>query len=89
MHRIDLKGFYLKLLLAYSKKIKIGKATYCFSCVIKQPKTIAHKMWQRVSHFKLCAYGLPGFSIKAVKEIGYIFSVCKIAFGFKENRLLC
>ena len=71
------------------KQKKRGRTTGNFGGVIKQRKTIAHKMWKRVSHLELCAECFPGFSIKAVKEISYIFFIGKIAFSFKENRVLC
>ena len=71
------------------KKIKSGGTSCYFGGVVKQRKTIAHKMWKRVSHLKLCAQCFPGFSIEAVKEISYIFFVGKIALGFKEDRVLC
>ena len=51
------------------KEIKRGGTTGYFGGVVKQGKTIAHKMWKRVSHLELCAECFPGFSIKAVKEI--------------------
>ena len=67
------------------KEIKSGGTTGYFGGVVKQRKTIAHKMWKRVSHLKLCAKCFPGFSIKAVKEICYILFVGEIAFGFRKS----
>ena len=37
------------------KEIKSGGTTRYPGGVVKQRKTIAHKMWKRVSHLKLCA----------------------------------
>ena len=37
------------------KEIKSCGATGNFGGVVKQRKTIAHKMWKRVSHLKPCA----------------------------------
>lgn len=37
------------------KEIKSGGTTGYFAGVVKQRKTIAHKMWECVSHFKCCA----------------------------------
>ena len=36
------------------KEIKSGGTSGYFGGVVKQRKTIAHKMWKRVSHLKLC-----------------------------------
>ena len=37
------------------KEIKSCGTTGYFAGVVKQRKTITHKMWKRVSHLKLCA----------------------------------
>ena len=70
------------------KKIERGGPTDYFGGVVKQRKTIAHKMWKRVPHLKCCAECFPGFSIKAIKEICFIFFVGEIACCFKEDGVL-
>src|SRR6187402_2525278 len=81
---ILLRNFILDM-----KEIKISEATDIFCSIIKQPKTITHKMRKCVSHLKLSAYRFPGFTIKTIIEICDIFLLSEIAFCLKKNSFLC
>ena len=74
--------------ICYPEIIEIGIAAYFFCGVVKQRKPVAHKVWQGVSHFQLCANGRPLFAIKTVKEISHIFFIGKIALCFKKHGVL-
>ena len=64
------------------KEIKIYRSASIFCCIIKQAKTIPHKMWEVIDHFQYISNRIPHFSIYAVRELSYVYMNGKITIKY-------